>query len=172
MNSHEWESLIHLKPSMFQYPDKVKFSVVHALDQFVGIIGSKPVIISDYRPGDPKQHGKGLAIDTVWSGIDALTLWGKAIGSKLFNGLGIYLNEKGAISFHFDKRTERTPDNPARWGCFITHPYDPETATHVRADEYTTAEIIISELKKKGIIVAVGLIAFGYAIYRLLSTEG
>jgi len=125
-----------------------------------------PVILDDYRPGDPRQHGQGTAIDTTWPGADPVGLYNLAVGSRLFNGIGIYLNEKEQVSFHFDTRADRTPDNPALWGDFITYPYNPDTKTHVRRDEYTSAQMVIDVLKKKTTIAIVAVAALAFALYR------
>ncbi len=149
ISTAQWASLLTLQRSQFRYPDKMQWSVVSALDQLANRIGSRPQVLDDYRPGDPKQHGKGLATDTYWPGVDPLNVWEHIKTSRLFSGFGIYVNEKGAVSFHTDKRIERTVTNPATWGDFIAHIYDAEDGEHKRQDNYTTAQAVLDFLKKK-----------------------
>jgi hypothetical protein len=163
----QWKSLLHLKPSDFKRPEQLQFSIVQALDRFISIIGSKPVIVSDYRPGDPRQHGLGLAIDTTWPGQDPVIVNSKALESRLFSGIGIYWNDVNVASHHFDTRTNRTTTNPARWGAYITHPYDQASGGHVAKYEYTTMETILEMVKKKGVPIALSLIGFGLLLYLL-----
>ena len=152
---------------MFRYPEKMNVQIINALDQFVGQVGSKPQILSDYRPNDPRQHGIGNAVDTVWNGVDPLGVWNKALASQLFSGLGIYINEKNIVSFHFDVRPDRHPSNPAIWGDKIAYVYDPILKDHVRRDEYTTASTIIDILKKNSLIAIAAILLFaGYMIIR------
>jgi len=165
ISSEQWKEFLTLTPSDFNYPNQMRFDIVSALDRFIGIVGAKPIFLSDYRPGDPRQHGKGAAVDVTWPDRDPLEIWNLALESRLFNGLGIYLNERDVVSFHFDTRSDRTPDNPALWGDFIIYPYDETAGTHVRRDEYTTAQAIIDVLeKKKGIPVLVAAV-LAFALY-------
>ena len=161
----EWQSLLHLQPSHFRYPNNMEIDVVRGLDILIGAIGVRPIILSDYRPGDKKQHGKGRAIDTTWPGAEPMAVWDKAHKSRLFSGLGIYTNEGGYVSFHFDTRTERTVDRPATWGGQITHPFDPEVNGHIKRTEYTTVDAVIDQIKKKGTTVIAVLASLSFAIY-------
>lgn len=155
MNTSEWNTLLYLSPGDFKYPDQMQYSVVKNLDEFIGIVGSRPQILSDYRPGavgpsgGASQHKYGLAIDTTWPGHDPFDIWDKAQSFGKFTGLGIYVNEINAVSFHMDNRTDRSTIDPAIWGATITHPYDPAKGEHVQMNQYTTADAIIDILKKK-----------------------
>jgi hypothetical protein len=151
MTSAEWKIPLYLKPADFKYPDQLQANIVIALDRFAGQVGSRPVILSDYRLGDTGEHGRGLAIDTTWPGHEPLEIWDKANAVQLFSGLGIYVNEVGAVSFHFDKRTDRSVSAPATWGAVVTHPLDADTGSHVQLNEYTAAQVIIDIIKKKGL---------------------
>ena len=93
----EWNSLIYLKPSDFKKPDGLQFSIVQALARCTGKIGSRPQILSDYRPGDPLTHGAGLAVDSIWPGVDSIRVYNKAISFPPFQGVGVYINELGAV---------------------------------------------------------------------------
>ena len=160
----QWQSLIYLKPSEFKHPDGLQYSILSALDRFISIIGSRPIILSDYRPGDPRYHGQGLAIDTTWPGRDPLEIWNAAIDSGLFTGLGIYINELNIASFHFDTRP-RDDGTPAQWGGVITHPLDASTGYHVRQTYYVTAMEVIEIIKKKGTVLLIGFCVLGLLIY-------
>jgi len=169
MLSKQWDNLLHLQPSYFQYPNEMDFSIVSALDRFIELAGSMPLNLSDYRPGDPRQHGLGRAIDTTWPNRDPLEIWNLARQSHLFSGLGIYLNDRGVVSFHFDTRADRAPDDPALWGDFITHSFDESTNSNVRQDEYTIAASVIDVIKKNkatNILVAASLMFGLYLLSR------
>lgn len=164
----QWKSLLHLTPDYFRYPDQMVFDVVYGLDLAISSVGAKPINLSDYRPGDPRQHGLGRAVDVCWPDSDPLSVWQKLLALKVFSGLGIYLNDQGVVSFHVDTRLDRIPDNPALWGDFITYPYNPDTKTHVRADQYTTADAVIEVLKKKSVTLIGVLVICGFVLYRML----
>jgi len=165
----EWASLLYLKPSDFKRPDGLSFDIVVALDHFIGIIGNRPVILSDYRPGDAKTHGAGLAVDTTWPGVDPLMVHQKAMNFEGFTGVGIYLNELGVTSFRFDARKQTRRDiGPDRWGAIISHPLDDQSGVHVRRTEYVAADVVLDILKKKGTQATIFLIAFGLMIYKLM----
>jgi len=145
----QWNSLIHLKRAEFKYPDQMDWSIVRALDVFISIAKSRPVILSDFRPGDPRQHGKGRAIDTTWPGADPLEINRRAMGANLFSGVGIYVNEQGTASHHFDTRTDRTPAKPATWGGVIEHEYNEATKSTDKTIAYTSMIGVIDLIKKK-----------------------
>ena len=163
LTDSQWNSLLHLHPGDFQHPDGLQFSIVSALDRFIGQIGAKPEILSDYRAGDPRQHGKGLAIDTAWPGQNPLELNQAALDSHLFSGVGIYVNPAGVASHHFDTRVERSVDAPARWGGIIEHPTQANGSVGTTID-YTTMQAVIDQIKKNlggamnvGMMVLIGI---------------
>lgn len=166
MTSHQWNSLLHLKPSDFKKPDGLHLSIVTALDQFIGHIGSRPIILSDHRPGDTRTHGEGRAIDTAWPGVDSELLYAEALKFPLFKGIGIYINEQGATSFHFDTRTATQRDyGPDRWGGVISHPLDSRTGENVRQTAYVAAETVLSMVKKNAVSLIIFLALSGLLIY-------
>lgn len=168
----EWSSLIYLEPSDFKRPDGLQFSIVRALDRFIGKIGSRPEVLSDYRPDDPLTHGDGLAVDTFWPGVDSLRVYNKAINFPAFNGVGVYINELGAVSFHFDTRSKtiRT-EEPDRWGGVITHPLNTATGQYVRRTEYVAASTVLDMIKKKSIGMIIFLALSGFATYLYISRK-
>lgn len=147
----EWAALSFLKKTDFQSPDQLQLSIVNALDTFIGQLKLKPDILSDYRPwtaSNPNsQHSRGLAIDVAFGALNPLDTLAAAEKSGLFDGIGIYRNEKGAISFHFDKRGSK-----ARWGGIITHPLDPDTGQTSKQIEYVSLQAVIDLIKKKSAI--------------------
>jgi len=155
ISPNQWNSLLYLKASHFKNPDKLAWTIVRNLDLFIQRVGSRPVILSDWRPydaarGGKQQHFEGTSIDTTWPGQDPLRIWQEMLASKLFSGLGVYLNNVDAVSFHTDTRTDRTVDDPALWGDFITYPFDPARGKIVRRDQYVGAGLVLEAIKKKG----------------------
>lgn len=147
----EWAKLSFLKRADFQSPDQLQLSIVKALDTFIGQLKVKPDILSDYRPwtaSNPNsQHSRGLAIDTAFGALNPLDVLAAAESSKLFDGIGIYRNEKGAVSFHFDKRGTQ-----ARWGGVITHPVDADTGKVSKQIDYVSLKAVVDLIKKKSAI--------------------
>lgn len=167
ITDQQWKSLLYLKPSDFRAPDKMSWLTVKSLDVFIGIIGSKPQIISDWRDDDLRTHGQGIAVDTVFSALDPLQVNKTALNSQLFSGVGLYVNDAGVASHHFDNRSDRSPENPAIWGGKITHPYDSYAQKHVKKIEYTSMSVIEEILKKKGSIAILFLIVSGFLLWKL-----
>lgn len=164
ITQQQWSSLQRVKRSWFKYPDNLDWSIVSAFDRFAVSVGVNAQVISDYRPGDPRQHGQGRAIDSVWAGLDPLAINSKALASGLFSGVGIYSNEQGVASHHFDTRTDRTTGNPAVWGGLITHPFDPEKNSNVKTITYVGMAQVVDFLKKSlakpGTLIILALFAF------------
>lgn len=173
ISSTQWGSLLHLKPADFHYPDNMDFSIVQALDQFITFVGSRPQILDDFRfdigGGNPNsQHLKGKAIDTTWPGRSPADINAQAIASRLFSGIGVYVNDAGVASHHFDTRTSATPANPAVWGGVITHPLDTNTGEHLKRTEYTTMDKVLDMIKKKWYISTPALIVSVVILYLLI----
>lgn len=142
--SIDWKNLKNYSRSDFAYPDKLQDSIVSALDLFTSQTGLKAVILDDYRPYDPSnpnsRHGFGDALDLFFAGKDPLAVLAAAENSGRFDGIGIYLNEKGAASFHFDKRGSK-----ARWGSFVTSERS-STGEEIRKNNYTTLEAVVAKI--------------------------
>lgn len=65
--------LKHFKPQEFQHPHRINIAALNLLDHMREREGNYQSIYitinTDYRPGDPLSHGKGLAFDIViWDG--------------------------------------------------------------------------------------------------------
>ncbi|MHC4645175.1 MAG: hypothetical protein ACYTBJ_06720 [Planctomycetota bacterium] len=169
ISEQQWSTLLHIKKDDFDHPEKMQWQTVQNLDRFAQMVGSKPIILDDWRKYNPKnpnsRHYYGDAIDTTWPGQDPLRVNQLALDSKLWSGIGIYYNDRDVTSFHTDNRPTRSPESPAKWGDYITHPYDENAQTHKRVDEYTTMQAIVSILEKKTLPVTLSLIALGLAIY-------
>jgi hypothetical protein len=114
-----WSDFKILKRDDFKYPDKLDISVVFGLDELSKRLGVHPIILSDYRPGDTKQHGQGTAIDFYMPDYDPIRILNEIKAMRYFHGYGMYLNEKNVVSFHVDMRSDRSADNPATWGAYI-----------------------------------------------------
>ncbi len=164
LTASQWNEMLYLKPSDFKHSDGLQYSIVKNLDRFIGLVGSMPVILSDYRENDPKTHGKGIAIDTTWAGINPIEILKLAESSQKFGGIGVYINEADAVSFHFDTRPFKINGEPARWGGIITHPYDNDTGDHIRRTEYVGMSLVTDLIKKKEVGVIISLLLLGYLI--------
>lgn len=166
IQSEQWQSLLHLQPSDFSYPDKLDWSMVSALDQFISLVGSRPQILDDWRSSDPQnpksQHLVGKAVDTTWPGKDSIAVLNLALESRLWTGVGMYVNEMSAVSFHFDTR-----DGLATWGGVITHPYDSSQGKPVKRIEYTALATVVNIVKKNILPLTTVLILCGLGLWIL-----
>jgi len=154
MLASEWLQLTHFSPANVPDPDKIQFSILKALDDFVTKIGSRPVFLDVWRSpasDKPKWHSQGIAVDVTFPERDPLEILRLAESSGLFDGIGIYRNEAGAVSFHFDKRGYR-----ARWGAEITHAVNPDTGKVVQNNAYTTLDRIVDLISKKKVVLTSG----------------
>jgi hypothetical protein len=117
--SDVWDRLDFYDRTDFSFPDKLKHDVLLGLDRLAERIG-RAVILSDYREKSDvveSQHRLGRAIDFTYPARDPGYVLEAIRDTKAFSGIGMYLNSKGAVSFHVDTRTDRPPDNPAIWGA-------------------------------------------------------
>lgn len=112
----QWRFIQHYSPKEYLYPDRLDYSIVLAMDNLAGLLKIKPQIIDDFRFSDTgSQHEIGRAVDFYVPNLDPLDVLDTIKKSKLFSGIGIYINEAGVVSFHGDTRTDRTTENPALW---------------------------------------------------------
>ena len=58
-----WENVRHFEPDEFSDPDQMEGKLIHRLDSIRDMIGEPIYISSSFRPGDPRAHGKGWAVD-------------------------------------------------------------------------------------------------------------
>jgi hypothetical protein len=102
-----FQTVKHFKPEEFRYPDKVDDDTLLQLDAMrENEKGIYIIVTSDYRPGDPKWHGKGKALDIImmdrllnlplpvikqfliaskycWTGIGIYPYWTNEIGKRM-----------------------------------------------------------------------------------------
>lgn len=171
MSTTDWKSLRYLTPGDFSHPDQVHPSIVLAVDNLAVKLGTKPQVLSDVRPDEraSSQHSPvsgGRAIDTTWPGVDPLRVWDTARAMQQFSGLGVYLNQVGAVSFHMDTRTNRSVSNPATWGTLIK----PGKDGHQERTE-TAANQVLAMIGRHATSLGV-LLLFGAALYLLLGRKG
>ena len=118
--SVDWSQIEFYGPSDFHYPDKLDHSVVYGLDRLAFVLGKKATILDDFRfvsKNRASQHLVGRAIDFTYPGLDSMKVLNAIRNHKLFSGIGMYVNQKGVVSFHVDTRTDRDPETPAIWGA-------------------------------------------------------
>jgi hypothetical protein len=158
MTETQWLNILWYRPSDFNYPAQLDDSVVAALDQLTQVLRVKGRILSDWRPVSAdrpgSQHPLGRAIDVAWPSLDPLKVLDVIKSARLFSGYGLYRNEKGVCSFHVDTRTNRSVDNPATWGAFIS------AAGTERSYEYTGLQTVVDFVKSHA---AIGIVALGVA---------
>ena len=106
----------------WDYLKKVSPRLIRYIDLLAMLLNTRPTILSDYRKGDKKQHGKGLAVDVYWPDLDPLAVLEYVKKLNLFGGIGIYLNPAGVVSFHYDIRDHKYDGNIATWYGRITYP--------------------------------------------------
>lgn len=58
-----YDELEHFRPEEFDHPDEVSELLLLQLEAARDIAGLPFYITSDYRPGDPRAHGRGNAVD-------------------------------------------------------------------------------------------------------------
>lgn len=142
MQPVQWSTISNYSRQDFAYPDKLDNSIIQALDTFTSSTGFQAKILDDYRQytaGNPNsRHAYGDAVDVYFPGYDSLKVLAAAESSGLFDGLGVYLNERNGVSFHFDKRGTK-----ARWGAFVG---PAQGATGERANTYTTLQAVVDKI--------------------------
>lgn len=65
MRPDAWSSIEHFRPSEFNEPDEMDPDFVATLDQIRAFAGVPIIVTSSFRRGDPKSHGRGLAVDVA-----------------------------------------------------------------------------------------------------------
>ena len=124
----DWNKVRFFKRSEFSAPDQLDPLLVYSLDALRDAAGKAIKINSDYRPGDPGQHGLGKAADIVIDGFSVIDQFLLAEKTRLFAGIGIYpfWNRPG---IHVDIRTLRPHEPGARWarnekGVYVSLTWD------------------------------------------------
>lgn len=166
ISPQQWDSLRFLSQADFNYPEKMVWDTVSNLDTAASMVGTRPLILSDFRPDErlTSQHRHGRAIDTTWPGQNPLRVWNVLRGAEMFSGLGVYVNEQGVASFHTDTRPERSAADPALWGGNITHKSEYDGGPIVRATAYVAAADILDIIKKKA-PAALTILAVGFLLW-------
>lgn len=158
----EWSLLRWYKPGDFKHPEKLDFGVVSGLDHLATALGVKAVILSDYRPVSDiskSQHGLGRAIDFAYPSVEPMKVLDTIRNAKYFSGYGMYVNERGVVSFHVDTRTDRSPDNPTTWGA------ERDRGTDQKVWAYTSLRSIIAKYFPAALPALVWLVIMGVGIY-------
>ena len=117
------------------YEDKVNVRLIRYIEMLTILLETTPIILSDYRKGDKKQHGAGLAVDTFWPDLEPLEVLHFVKTLNIFGGIGLYLNEESVPSFHFDIRPHKDNGSIASWGCFITYVNGQKRMSYVAIDD-------------------------------------
>ena len=156
-----WSDIVLFTPTDFRFPDKLEHDTVQSLDSFCQMIGTKAVVLSDWRSFDEanpnSQHPLGKAVDVVFPGRnDSEYIYNQALASGLFGGVGIYTNEYDAVSFHLDVRPEL-----ATWGGVYSQ------VGSERAVRYTTADAVLALLPEKKTLIL--FLIFAGFLYILLA---
>ena len=161
----DWSRLRWYKPGDFKHPEKLDFGVVSGLDHLATALGVKAVILSDYRigtpapSGKPSQHSLGRAIDFAYPSVEPMTVLDTIRDMKHFSGYGMYVNERGVVSFHVDSRTDRSPESPATWGA------ERDRGTDQKVWTYTSLRSIIAKYFPAALPALVWLVIMGVGIY-------
>ena len=114
------EGMRHFLPIEFSYPDLMDDHTLNMLDEMRDQEqGIYITINTDYRPGDPRWHGKGKALDLVirsQATREALPLLQQFLIANryLWTGIGVYpyWNTPG---LHVDTRPMRVYGRKAFW---------------------------------------------------------
>ena len=63
MRAEQWDVLQYFKAEEFDHPEELSYDLMVMVDAVRAISGVRLVPTSDYRPGDPLAHGRGVALD-------------------------------------------------------------------------------------------------------------
>jgi len=91
-----WDSLEWFKREEFKHPDEMDHILLLGLDQVREEADVAMYVTSDYRPGDPRSHGEGKAVDVSdnLNGEPVSGAWRfKVVGAALrcgFVRVGVY----------------------------------------------------------------------------------
>ncbi len=160
----DWSQVVNYQPGDFKHPEKLDFHVVQGVDRLTSILGVKLLILDDFRTFSKmkdSQHLLGRALDFTCPTVDSMTVLDAIRDMKWFSGYGMYVNERGVVSFHVDTRTDRSPDNPATWGASKDRRIGPVEWT------YTSLRSIIDQYFPAAVPALVWVLIMGVGIYYL-----
>ncbi len=163
----DWTVLSWYKPGDFKHPEKLDFELVSGLENLAYVLDSKAIILSDFRigalapSGEASLHSLGRAIDFTYPGVDPMKVLDTIRNMNHFSGYGMYVNERGIVSFHVDTRTDRTPESPATWGA------SRDRGTDQKRWAYTSLRSIIAKYFPAALPALVWLVIMGAGIYYL-----
>lgn len=160
----DWSRVRNYRPGDFNHPEKLDFHVVLGVDRLTSILGVKFIILDDYRifsKNKDSQHLLGRAIDLTCPTVDSMTVMDTIRNMKWFSGYGMYVNERGVVSFHVDSRTDRSPESPATWGA------EKDRGTDQKGWAYTSLRSIIAKHFPAALPALVWLVIMGAGIYYL-----
>lgn len=160
----DWSLVRNYRPGDFKHPEKLDFHVIQGVDRLTSILGVKLIILDDFRTFSKiadSQHLFGRAIDFTCPTVDSMTVLDTIGNMKWFSGYGMYVNERGVVSFHVDTRTDRSPDNPATWGASKDRGIGPVEWT------YTSLRSIIDQYFPAAVPAFVWVLIMGVGIYYL-----
>ena len=120
MTTADWSKIKYFKPSEFNKPERMNFSLIMFLEVFRELCGKPVIIHSSFREGDSGQHGLGNAVDIHVKEMNVVDQYLLAEKTGLFNGIGVYPNWNNP-GLHLDVRK----GSPARWGCWQVPIYVP-----------------------------------------------
>jgi len=92
----DWSSVEHFGPDEFTEPDEMDPDFVATLDRVRAFAGVPIHITSSFRRGDPKSHGRGLAVDIAdnRTGVELTSRWRYRVLAAAFRAgirrVGIY----------------------------------------------------------------------------------
>ena len=86
----EWSQIKNFRPAEFNHPDSLDPKLIRWLDRARQIAGIPFEITSDFRPGDPRAHGLGKAVDIRARSSRARKLIVEGLLAAGFNRIGIY----------------------------------------------------------------------------------
>jgi len=160
----DWSLIRNFRPGDFNHPEKLDFRVVRGVDLLSSILGEEFIILDDFRIFSKikdSQHLLGRAIDFTVPTVEPMTVLDTIRKIKWFSGYGMYVNERGIVSFHVDTRTDRSPDNPATWGA------SKGREINQREWAYTSLRSIIDKYFPAALPALVWVFIMGVGIYCL-----
>ena len=107
-----WPNITYFNPySRFDKwgdPDKMDYALISCLDVLRKSMGTPIYVTSGYRKGDPRSHGKGIAVDVVCPEVNLIDFYLQAERGP-FSGIGIYpdweMNGELTGGLHLDQDT-------------------------------------------------------------------